>query len=458
MKRRPRATRKGRANMIEQSALYDRVEIWGRPPEEYQANVRSDVLSLVPAGVGSILDVGCGDGFITNELPRSLRVVGLDVGTSSLAHVTRETVVGSVTSLPFPDRSFDLVMANDMLEHLPDEEFRRALPELTRVAGRYVIVTVPFMENLAAGMTLCGACGTGYHINHHHRAFGVRGLLGLFASPWKAAAVVFSGAEISPAESIQRELKALAGFPVYWDAALCPACGERSSRSVMDPETEAEINAVSWELAPRGHAGRPGRNECIVLYANDHLRGKNDGAGGEGNIALVRRAGGSVFPVPCNFEVAAGEFALSLSGPARAGEGSLPPECMALEYWSGGTRFSLPRPVRPAPQRFLVPPWFLPGRLPEAGEDGAPMTSVLLGLVSLNATRGSRRSAGECERAIERISAGLRALSQRVDHVAASQGGAPGGEFPASAEVADLKEKIAVLSARLERIEIAGGM
>jgi SAM-dependent methyltransferase len=62
---------------------------------------------------------------------------------SSLRESGARTVLGLVTSLPFPDRAFDLVCALDIIEHVDDD--RTALSELARVAAprATILVSVP---------------------------------------------------------------------------------------------------------------------------------------------------------------------------------------------------------------------------------------------------------------------------------------------------------------------------
>jgi SAM-dependent methyltransferase len=50
-----------------------------------------------------------------------------------------------VTSLKFDDGSFDLVTMLEVLEHIP--EAQKALDEVVRVAGRFVLVSVPSKED-----------------------------------------------------------------------------------------------------------------------------------------------------------------------------------------------------------------------------------------------------------------------------------------------------------------------
>ncbi len=87
-----------------------------------------------------ILDVGCGGGFLSNELARQgYKVTGVDLSPESVrvAALYDETktvkyAVADAFHLPFPDHSFDALTAMDFLEHVenPDlviKEFSRVL-------------------------------------------------------------------------------------------------------------------------------------------------------------------------------------------------------------------------------------------------------------------------------------------------------------------------------------------
>lgn len=91
-------------------------------------------------GKSTILDVGCGAGFLSNELAQAGHyVTGVDLSESSLAVARQYDTTKSVNYLvadafvlPFKDASFDAVCAMDFLEHVeyPDQvikEFSRVL-------------------------------------------------------------------------------------------------------------------------------------------------------------------------------------------------------------------------------------------------------------------------------------------------------------------------------------------
>lgn len=93
-----------------------------------------------------ILEVGCGTGA---NLPLfDGEIVGLDISLKALALAKRRKgdallVQGRAESLPFKEGTFDLVLALDLLEHLPDD--LKGLREMHRVLkkGGTLLVSVP---------------------------------------------------------------------------------------------------------------------------------------------------------------------------------------------------------------------------------------------------------------------------------------------------------------------------
>jgi len=95
-----------------------------------------------------VLDVGCGTGKILTDLTaRGHRVVGLDFSDRALTYCAGRgaemLVRGDAQRLPFADRSFDLIVALDILEHVPDDDAMAS--EILRVLrpGGHAILNVP---------------------------------------------------------------------------------------------------------------------------------------------------------------------------------------------------------------------------------------------------------------------------------------------------------------------------
>jgi len=130
----------------------------------------------------SVLDVGCGEGVLTFKWAQALGdepVLGIDLADPKLeAEWTtrrrpnlefRAMPPEDLRDLPFPDASFDLATAIEVLEHVPDPE--RSLAEMARVAARHLLVSVPREPlwralNVARGAYLRGLGNTPGHVNH----------------------------------------------------------------------------------------------------------------------------------------------------------------------------------------------------------------------------------------------------------------------------------------------------
>jgi len=96
-----------------------------------------EALALEPR---SVLEVGAGDRVFGNFIKNNTEVSYMCV---DIAEDLRPDVVGSVLALPFPDKSHDVVCAFEVLEHLPFEQFEKAVSELARVARTHVVLSVP---------------------------------------------------------------------------------------------------------------------------------------------------------------------------------------------------------------------------------------------------------------------------------------------------------------------------
>lgn len=119
----------------------------------------SDAVRLARAlpGARTALDVGCGAG----QILRLAEAAGFGVaGVEIVPHLFRRQLAGftvalaALPNLPLRNRSFDVVFAIDVLEHLPPADVEPSIAELRRVSARYLIAEVnsdPWHWRMASG-------------------------------------------------------------------------------------------------------------------------------------------------------------------------------------------------------------------------------------------------------------------------------------------------------------------
>ncbi|MFM2072793.1 MAG: hypothetical protein RLZZ623_3057 [Actinomycetota bacterium] len=126
-----------------------------------------------------ILEIGVGEGEVMDRLRArfpTATIVGLDLPDDELSAQWRERglscMFGDATALPFADSTFDLVLAIEVLEHVPNPD--RALVELGRVGSGSLVASVPFepiwrVGNMARRRYLRQFGNTPGHVNHWSR-------------------------------------------------------------------------------------------------------------------------------------------------------------------------------------------------------------------------------------------------------------------------------------------------
>ena len=122
-----------------------------------------------------ILNIGAATGHSSERLAALGSVLSVEYDTDCFDFVRQNVPIdiinGSILDLPFPDDSFDLVCAFDVIEHVADDAL--AVAEMRRVCkkGGIVSVSVPAFQFLWSEHDV---------INHHFRRYTASQLRGLF--------------------------------------------------------------------------------------------------------------------------------------------------------------------------------------------------------------------------------------------------------------------------------------
>jgi SAM-dependent methyltransferase len=147
-----------------------------------------EYLSTLVKFEGRILDYGCGLGYLVGHLlRRGIACEALDFSSASISRVRdqfdghplfRGAVVASTVPTPLPDKSIDVLLSVEMVEHLFDEHLASTFSEFHRLLrpGGTLIVTTPHAEDLEASWVLCPDCGGHFHQYQHLRSWTVDSL------------------------------------------------------------------------------------------------------------------------------------------------------------------------------------------------------------------------------------------------------------------------------------------
>lgn len=132
-------------------------------------------------GPTSVLDFGCGEGYILDMLDaRNVELSqyeGLDLRTDALASArtrwpNERFTCANLFDPAFDDKRFDMVMALEVLEHLYEPE--KALERLVSLTDRALLLTVPNepwfqLSNLVRGRDLIRLGNHPEHVQHWNK-------------------------------------------------------------------------------------------------------------------------------------------------------------------------------------------------------------------------------------------------------------------------------------------------
>lgn len=121
----------------------------GEFPEMYSSLALCDILKKIYRRRMKFLDVGCGGGHflrsLRDRIDEDIDYLGVD-RTKRYIDYARKAFrhdelfrVGDIFNLPFDDKTFDVVIATNIILHLPPNPLR-AVAELIRVSKKYTII------------------------------------------------------------------------------------------------------------------------------------------------------------------------------------------------------------------------------------------------------------------------------------------------------------------------------
>lgn len=237
--------------MTIEKQYYENPELWN--PDRYSCKDMErfkKISELIPENSNSLLDVGCGNGLFLKYVSTRFsdqfnRVCGTDRSSAALSYVQEEKHLAEINNLPFDNNEFDTVCALEVLEHLPQETYKIALSELSRIAKNHIIISVPFNQNLSLSLIECSECHCHFNPNFHLRSFNAQKMESLLTNyGFKCSKVVHIVHErvmpntakiiLKTIGKIKRKIMNQPTNIVF--SAICPACGHSLKSNKVIPK------------------------------------------------------------------------------------------------------------------------------------------------------------------------------------------------------------------------------
>jgi SAM-dependent methyltransferase len=225
---------------------YESDRFWEGDAIQDQNNINriQETAGMIPSDAVSLVDIGCGNGVFVNYLQKEkpgLKLMAVDRSTTALKFVRTDKMEGDIADIHLDDRSFDCVSCLEVIEHLPIGIFKKALSELTRISKKYVIISVPYAEDLEKNHTQCPSCKSIFNADLHLRNFSDERMKHLLEENGFEMIGVKKAGEQRFYKGHARFAKSF--YPNHfrtWNSPICPICGYKSGT----PETVAQTETV----------------------------------------------------------------------------------------------------------------------------------------------------------------------------------------------------------------------
>jgi ubiquinone/menaquinone biosynthesis C-methylase UbiE len=220
---------------------YEDEAFWGGDMLQDPANTERIrfTAEFIPKEVKSVADIGCGNGVFVNYLKENaaaLDILAIDRSLAALKYVKTAKKQGDIAAIPLADRAMDCTCCLEVIEHLPNAVYEKALDELARVSDKYVIISVPFRERLEESYNQCPSCTTIFNFELHLRNFDDAKMRDLLS---KRGFSHVESHHLGPIINYKghytfRKIFYRDQF-LQWRSPICPVCGFKEQGSVSEP-------------------------------------------------------------------------------------------------------------------------------------------------------------------------------------------------------------------------------
>jgi SAM-dependent methyltransferase len=129
-------------------------KVWGYQGTDWNGNkfIVEGILKTFNGEIGSVLDVGCGQGSFTDyALKAGLRAKGYDFSqyaVDTAHHLAKGHIFQAdvTVGLPEKDKSCDLIFCSDMVEHIEKSKIAAVIADFYRITRKWVFFQFPIVD------------------------------------------------------------------------------------------------------------------------------------------------------------------------------------------------------------------------------------------------------------------------------------------------------------------------
>jgi len=235
---------------FENSELWNNYDVSGLLKEKVKL-----VLNYIPDDVSSIIDIGCGNGIITNQLAERYFVMGVDASKEALSFVKTKKLHSSSDKINVEDHSFDLVFSSELLEHLPENNLVETVNEFKRINKKYIFITVPNNEMLSKTFIKCDKCNNIFHAYGHINSFNEAKLIDLIGDDFIHLKTNYFGPQIKEYNKTLMNIRQKCAKRWYQadKYSICPICGNNEFYSRRGNLISKICNGLNLLISPKKH-------------------------------------------------------------------------------------------------------------------------------------------------------------------------------------------------------------
>lgn len=233
---------------MENRKIFENSSLWENyDPDGHIREKTKFLISIIPSDVKSILDVGCGNGIITNELFTLYEnVTGVDASEEALKYLKGPTIKSSCDHINVEDNTFDMVFSSELVEHLNDNTLQKTLKEFKRISKKYILLTFPNKEMLESKNVKCPKCGNVFHAYGHIQSLTTD----TFKDIYQDFNVIISGT-LGSNNAVgyknlhlfkQKRLQQYFNAPLY---TICPACNNEKFPAAKTSIATKAVNLIN---------------------------------------------------------------------------------------------------------------------------------------------------------------------------------------------------------------------